>query len=46
MNNWRPPKIRRGAFAVLRRNVLVWRKLIIPALLMNFGEPALYLASA
>ncbi len=28
---------------MLRRNVLVWRKLIIPALLMNFGEPVLYL---
>ncbi len=43
MNNWRLPKIRVGALAVLRRNFLVWRKLIIPALLMNFGEPALYL---
>ncbi len=43
MSIWRLPKIRRGALAVLRRNILVWRKLIIPALLMNFGEPALYL---
>jgi lipooligosaccharide transport system permease protein len=43
MSIWRLPRIRIGAFAVLRRNVLVWRKLIIPALLMNFGEPALYL---
>jgi lipooligosaccharide transport system permease protein len=40
---WRVPRIRRGALAVWRRNVLVWRKLIGPALLMNFGEPTLYL---
>ena len=37
------PRLGNGAFAVWRRNVLVWRKLIGPALLMNFGEPALYL---
>ena len=43
MSIWRLPSIRRGAFAVLRRNVLVWRKLIGPAIAMNFGEPALYL---
>ena len=29
--------------AVWQRNILVWRKLIGPAMLMNFGEPALYL---
>ncbi|HLA75739.1 MAG TPA: nodulation protein NodJ, partial [Gammaproteobacteria bacterium] len=28
---------------VWRRNMLVWRKLSIPALLGNFGEPLLYL---
>jgi lipooligosaccharide transport system permease protein len=28
---------------VARRNLLVWRKLLVPALLMNFGEPVLYL---
>jgi lipooligosaccharide transport system permease protein len=37
------PRIRRGALAVWRRNVLVWRRLIAPAMVMNFGEPALYL---
>jgi len=37
------PRLGYGALAVWRRNVLVWRKLIGPALLMNFGEPALYL---
>jgi len=43
MNHWRIPRVRRGALAVWRRNILVWRKLMIPAILMNFGEPALYL---
>ena len=37
------PRFGHGALAVWRRNLLVWRKLIGPALLMNFGEPALYL---
>ncbi len=37
------PRIRKGALYVWRRNILVWRKLLIPALLMNFGEPLLYL---
>lgn len=43
MNFWRVPRLRPGAVAVWRRNILVWRKLLIPAILMNFGEPALYL---
>ena len=43
MAPWSPPRLRRGAFAVWRRNLLVWRKLIGPAIVMNFGEPALYL---
>ncbi|WP_018950350.1 ABC transporter permease [Thioalkalivibrio sp. ALMg11] len=29
--------------AVWRRNLLVWRKLIVPSMLGNFGEPILYL---
>ena len=33
----------RGARAVFSRNLLVWRRLFWPALVMNFGEPALYL---
>ena len=37
------PHFRRGALYVWRRNILVWRKLLVPALLMNFGEPLLYL---
>jgi lipooligosaccharide transport system permease protein len=43
MNLWRLPRLRAGALAVWRRNILVWRKLFVPALLMNFGEPVLYL---
>jgi lipooligosaccharide transport system permease protein len=45
MNPWRLPRLRsiHGALALWRRNLYVWRKLLIPAILMNFGEPALYL---
>lgn len=41
--NWRLPDLGRGAVAVWRRNVLVWRKLMGASLLFNFGEPLLYL---
>ncbi len=41
--DWRPPRISRGALTVWKRNALVWRKLFIASLLMNFGEPLLYL---
>lgn len=40
---WRIPRFRRGALSVWRRNLLVWRRLIGPAVAMNFGEPILYL---
>ncbi|HHB12027.1 MAG TPA: nodulation protein NodJ [Chromatiales bacterium] len=43
MHPWGPPRIRLAALAVWRRNLLVWRKLLGPALAMNFGEPVLYL---
>ncbi len=43
MRRWRTPRIRPGALAVWRRNILVWRKLLVPAILMNFGEPLIYL---
>jgi len=39
----RLPRIRTDALAVWRRNVRVWVKLIGPAVVMNFGEPTLYL---
>lgn len=40
---YRLPVLRLDALAVWRRNVLVWRKLIGPSLLINFGEPFIYL---
>lgn len=39
----RLPRVGYGAYAVWRRNALVWRKLLVPSLLFNFGEPLLYL---
>jgi lipooligosaccharide transport system permease protein len=39
----RPPRLRRHAMAVWRRNFLVWRRLLGPALILHFGEPLLYL---
>jgi lipooligosaccharide transport system permease protein len=41
--DWQLPSLPSGARAVWQRNVLVWRKLIVPSLLINFGEPLLYL---
>lgn len=41
--NWTLPRIRTDALLVWRRNILVWRKLIGPSLLINFGEPFIYL---
>ena len=41
--DWRPPRFHRAALAVWRRNALVWRRLIAPSLVINFGEPFLYL---
>ena len=37
------PRFRGAALAVWRRNTLVWRKLMLPSILINFGEPFLYL---
>lgn len=37
------PRVRYAAGAVWRRDVLVWRKFFTPSLLINFGEPFLYL---
>ena len=41
--HWRPPAPRAAAFSVWGRNVRVWRRLMVPSLLLNFGEPFLYL---
>ncbi len=43
MNVWRLPRLRPGMLRVWRRNLLVWQKLLAPSLLLNFGEPFLYL---
>ncbi|ROR34596.1 ABC transporter permease [Inmirania thermothiophila] len=41
--DWGLPRPGRGALAVWRRNLLVWRKLMGASLTINFGEPFLYL---
>ena len=41
--DWRLPRLRRDALAVWRRNFLVWQRIIGPALVLNFGEPLIYL---
>lgn len=43
MNPWQLPRLRRAAWAVWRRNRLVWQRMLAPALVLNFGEPTLYL---
>jgi len=37
------PRFRHAALAIWARNTLVWRKLMLASLLINFGEPFLYL---
>jgi lipooligosaccharide transport system permease protein len=37
------PRFRHGALALWARNLLVWRKMLAPSMLINFGEPFLYL---
>ena len=37
------PAPRPGALQIWRRNFLVWRKLMLPSLFFNFGEPVIYL---
>ncbi len=41
--NWQAPRIRISMLSVWRRNLQVWKKLIIPSALFNFGEPFIYL---
>jgi len=43
MWDFRLPHFRRHALAVWRRNFLVWRRLLGPALILHFGEPLIYL---
>ena len=37
------PRLRHGAYAIWARNVLVWRKMLGSSVVINFGEPFLYL---
>jgi len=41
--DWRVPLPGAGALAVWARNVRVWRKLILSSIVLNFGEPLIYL---
>jgi len=41
--DWRVPRCRVTSLSVWRRNAKVWRRLIGPSLVINFGEPLLYL---
>lgn len=41
--DWRLPKVRTSMLSVWRRDLLVWKKMIIPSTLFNFGEPFIYL---
>ena len=43
MTNVFIPRFRGAAFAVWQRNTLVWRKLMLPSIFINFGEPVVYL---
>ncbi len=43
MNAWELPRFRWRSLAVWRRNLRVWRKLLAVSVVMNFGEPFIYL---
>ena len=42
---WAPPRLSLRWWPVFRRNLLVWRKLAVPSLLANIGEPLLWLVA-
>ncbi len=41
--DWRLPRIRSSMLSVWRRDLFVWRKMIVSSALFNFGEPFIYL---
>lgn len=41
--DWSLPRPKLRSLAVWQRNVLVWRRLMLPSLMGNFGDPLLYL---
>lgn len=43
MNYYQLPGFGKNAWIIWYRNLLVWRKLIGPALVLHFGEPLIYL---
>jgi len=43
MNYYQLPSFGRNAWIIWYRNLLVWKKLIGPALVLHFGEPLIYL---
>jgi len=43
MQYYQLPRFGRNAWIIWYRNLLVWRKLIGPALVLHFGEPLIYL---
>lgn len=42
---WAPPRLSLRWWPVFRRNWLVWRKLAVPSLLANIGEPLIWLVA-
>lgn len=42
---WAPPRLSLRWWPVFQRNLLVWRKLALPSLLANIGEPLLWLVA-
>lgn len=42
---WAPPQVSMRWWPVFQRNLLVWRKLALPSLLANIGEPLLWLVA-
>ena len=42
---WSPPRLSMRWWPVFQRNLLVWRKLALPSLLANIGEPLLWLVA-
>lgn len=42
---WAPPQVSLRWWPVFQRNLLVWRKLAVPSLLANIGEPLLWLVA-
>ncbi|MFT3779196.1 MAG: ABC transporter permease [Ottowia sp.] len=42
---WSPPRLSMRWWPVFRRNLLMWRKLAVPSLLANIGEPLMWLVA-